>query len=150
MDRTRASLFSYSSSLCRVCAILDLGDCETFSADLVLEADFGVQIIHGCGYITGNYGTRSITYQLWYLFAHATNSGLLKLNFCNNLFNTWFVNGNNGRLPKLQYKIRVGTILLGRVSLGWTWSCRFSNFNGWVAQRKFIKIIWNIGVHWLH
>ena len=33
MVRTRANLFSDSSSLCRVCMILDLGDCETFFAN---------------------------------------------------------------------------------------------------------------------
>ena len=46
--------------------ILDLGDCETFSADfmevvrffLVLEVDFLVRIIRGCRYIAGNYGIR--------------------------------------------------------------------------------------------
>ena len=33
MGMNRANLFSDSSSLCRVYVILDLGDCETFSAD---------------------------------------------------------------------------------------------------------------------
>ena len=54
--------------------ILDLGDCETFSADymeivrfffLILDEDFGVRIICGCGLFAGNYGTARPTMPLY-------------------------------------------------------------------------------------